>query len=221
MADFAAARRMMVDGQVRTNDVTDSRLLAAMMDTPREIFVPRAKRELSYLDLDVPVGEGKGAPRRMLKPMTLAKLIHAASPQPTDRALDVGCATGYSSALLSQLVASVVALEADPALTAQAKAALAEMGVRNVELMTGELVAGAPAKAPFDVIVIEGAVDFVPDALLAQLAEGGRLVCVQGIGPAAKATIYSRNRGDISSRPVFDASASALPGFAKAHAFVF
>jgi protein-L-isoaspartate(D-aspartate) O-methyltransferase len=212
---------MMVDGQIRTNDVTDPRLLAAFIDTPREAFVPRAKRDLAYLDLDVPVGEGKSAGRRMLKPMTLAKLIQLAAPGPSDRVLDVGCTTGYSAALLAPLASSVVALESDAALAAQAKATLSDMRVKNVELVIADLANGAPASGPYDVILIEGAVDFVPGPLLGQLAEGGRLVCVLGTGPAAKATIYSRNRGDVSSRPVFDAAAAALPGFTKAPAFVF
>ncbi len=223
MADFAAARRMMVDGQIRTNDVTDPRLLAALFDIPREAFVPRAMRGLAYLDLDLSVTEGTDgkAPRRMLKPMTLAKLIQALSPVDSDRVLDVGCATGYSSALLARLAASVVALDADAGLTALAKSSLSEAGIRNVEVVTGSLGGGAPAKAPFDVILMEGAVEFVPQTLLDQLAEGGRLGCVQGAGPAAKAEIYSKNRGEISARPIFDAAAPLLPGFQKAVAFVF
>ncbi len=221
MSNFAAARRMMVDGQVRTSDVTDQRLIAAMLDIPRDTFVPRAVRELSYLDLDVPVGDGKAPPRRMLKPMTLAKLIQAAAPVETDRVLDVGCTTGYSSAVLGRLVHTVVALEADSALAAQAKAALSEAGARNVDVVTGTLESGLAAKGPYDVILIGGAVDFVPQALFDQMAEGGRLLCVLGTGPAAKAMIYSRNHGDVSGRVIFDASAGALPGFIKAPSFVF
>lgn len=223
MADFAAARRMMVDGQIRTNDVTDQRVLAAFLDTPREIFVPRARRALSYLDLDIPVSEGQDdkPARRMLKPMTLAKLIHAAGISETDRVLDVGCNSGYSSALLGRLASSVVALEADAALAGQAKAALADAGIRNVEVVTGALASGYAAKAPYDAILLQGAADFVPQQLFDQLAEGGRLACILGIGPAARAMIYSRNRGDVSGRPVFDAAAAALPGFTKAPAFVF
>jgi protein-L-isoaspartate(D-aspartate) O-methyltransferase len=115
----------------------------------------------------------------------------------------------------------VVALEGDAALAAAAKSALADAGIRNVEVVTGTLASGHAAKAPYDVIVLEGAVEFVPQALFDQLAEGGRLVCIRGLGPAAKATIYSRNRGDTSGRTVFDAAAAPLPGFAKAPAFVF
>jgi protein-L-isoaspartate(D-aspartate) O-methyltransferase len=222
MADFAAARRMMVDSQVRTNDVTDQRLIAAMLELPREVFVPRARRPLSYLDIDIPVSETPGQPtRHLLQPMTIAKLVQTAEPAGTDRVLDVGCATGYSSALLARLASSVVGLESDAAAASQARAAVSEAGLANVDIVTGALPAGVPGKKPYDVIVMEGAVEFVPEAILNQLAEGGRLVCILGTGPAAKATLYSCNRGEISSRPVFDAAAPALPGFTKAPAFVF
>ncbi|HVX99689.1 MAG TPA: protein-L-isoaspartate O-methyltransferase [Pseudorhodoplanes sp.] len=223
MADFAAARRMMVDGQIRTSDVTDRRLIAAMLEVPREVFVPRARRALAYLDLDIPVSEGAGGrpPRCLLKPMTLAKLIQAAEPAASDRVLDVGCATGYSAAVLAQLAGFVVALESDTGLAAEAKAALSDTGAVNVAVSTGALEAGMPAKAPYNLIILEGAVEFVPQGLLDQLAEGGRLACILGTGPAAKATLYTRNRGEISSRPIFDAAAPALPGFVKAPAFVF
>lgn len=223
MSDFATARRMMVDGQVRTNDVTDPRLLAAMLDLPREGFVPRAKRGLAYLDLDVPVSDAVGGKpaRRLLKPMTLAKLIQTVGPGEKERILDVGCATGYSSVLLARLAASVVGLEVDPVLASQAKAALAEAGAGNVEVMTGPLAQGSPNRAPYDVIVVEGAVEFVPQSLFDQLGEGGRLTCVLGAGPAAKAVLYRRDRGAISGRPVFDAAADVLPGFARAPEFVF
>jgi protein-L-isoaspartate(D-aspartate) O-methyltransferase len=157
----------------------------------------------------------------MLKPMTLAKLIHAAAIAESDRVLDVGCGSGYSSAILARLCASVIAIEADAALAAQAKAALSDAGIRNVEVVTGTLPFGHAAAAPYDAIILEGAVEIVPQPLLDQLAEGGRLGCILGTGPAAKAMIYSRNRGDISERTVFDASAAPLPGFAKAPAFVF
>jgi protein-L-isoaspartate(D-aspartate) O-methyltransferase len=223
MADFAAARRMMVDGQIRTNDVTDQRLLSAFQEIPREVFVPRGKRDLAYLDRDIAVNEGQGGKpaRCMLKPMTLAKLIQALALSETDRVLDVGCATGYSSAILARLAASVVALEIDQAVAVQAKAALQDVGARNVEVVTGPLTAGMPAKGPYDAIMLEGSAEMVPDALFGQLAEGGRLVAIIGAGPASKAMIYSRNRGDISGRPIFDASAAPLPNFTRAPAFVF
>ena len=172
MIDFAAARRMMVDGQVRTADVTDLRLLAAMGDVPRERFVPAGKAELSYLDLDLPAGDSAG--RFLLKPMVLAKLIQLADIAPTDHVLDVGCATGYSSALLAQLAGSVVALEQDRALVRAAEQALAARS--NVKVVMGPLTAGWPVAGPYDVILMQGATEIVPATLLRQLKNGGRLV---------------------------------------------
>jgi protein-L-isoaspartate(D-aspartate) O-methyltransferase len=222
MIDFATARRMMVDGQVRTADVTDPRLISAMLDLPRERFLPEDKIGLAYLDFDVPVREGVGrAPRCLLKPMVLAKLLQAVEVAPTDHVLDVGCATGYSSALLGQLAGSVVALDEDVVLIRQAKEALAESAVHNVKLMAGPLAAGCAAEAPYDLIVLEGATEVVPGTLLDQLKDGGRLACVFGRGPAGKAMLYRLIDGDLSGRPVFDASAPVLPGFAQAPEFVF
>jgi protein-L-isoaspartate(D-aspartate) O-methyltransferase len=218
MIDFAAARRMMVDGQVRTADVTDLRLLAAMDEVPRERFVPAAKAELSYLDLDLPAGEGRTG-RRLLKPMVLAKLIQVAEIAPDDWVLDVGCASGYSSAVLSKLAASVVALDDDRALTSAAAAALRTLG--NVQVVTGPLVQGWAAGAPYDAIVMQGATEVVPDALLRQLKDGGRLVCVFGMGPQRKAMLYRNTEGEISGRPAFDAAAPLLPGFERTPGFVF
>lgn len=218
MIDFAAARRMMVDGQVRTADVTDPRLLAAMGDLPRERFAPPSKAELSYLDLDLPAGEGSGV-RRLLKPMVLAKLLQIAEIGQTDHVLDVGCATGYSSALLSQLAGSVVALEEDRTLARAAEQALA--GLSNVTVVIGPLVTGWPLAEPYDVVVMQGATEVVPDALLRQLKDGGRLVCIFGSVPQRKAMIYRKVDGEVSGRPMFDAAASVLPGFSRAPGFVF
>lgn len=218
MTDFAAARRMMVDGQVRTADVTDPRLLAAMLDVPRERYFPESKTALAYLDLDVQVSEPGAPVRRLFKPMVLAKLIQAAGVIETDRVLDVGCATGYATAILARLAASVVGVEEDAELARQAATALA--GVANVSIVTGTLSRGCPDRAPYDVILLEGACEVVPAALFDQLKLGGRLVCVIGRGPG-KATIYRRVEGDLSRLVVFDAAAAPLPGFAKPPEFVF
>jgi len=217
MLDFAAARRMMVDCQVRTSDVTNLRLIAAMLAVPRERFVPKASAELSYLDADLPVEEG-GA-RRLLKPMVLAKLLQAAEIGETDRVLDVGCATGYSAAVIGQLASSVVALEQDAALARLAEDNLQALGVRNATVATGSLVEGWPAGAPYDVILLDGAVEAVPKALLRQLKDGGRLVGVVGRSPVSKAMLF-RSSG-ANGWPIFDAAAPALPGFAVPPAFVF
>jgi protein-L-isoaspartate(D-aspartate) O-methyltransferase len=230
MIDFAAARRMMVDGQVRTSDVTDLRLIVAMQAVPRERFVPAGKAELAYLDLDLPVAEGaaggeageRARERYLLKPMVLAKLLQTAGVGEGDRVLDVGCATGYSSAVLGRLVASVVALEQEAELARLAQGNLMAVGTRNVEVVTGPLTEGWPPGAPYDVILLNGASEVAPQALLGQLKEGGRLVGVIGRAPVTRAMLYIRsNAGDVSGRAVFDAVAPLLPGFAQPAAFVF
>jgi protein-L-isoaspartate(D-aspartate) O-methyltransferase len=216
MTDFAAARRHMVDGQVRTADVTDLRIQAAMLELPRERFLPPASAGLAYLDLDLPVGQGG---RRLLKPMVLAKLLQAADIAPTDRVLDAGCASGYAAALLARIAAEVVALEEDAGLAQSARANLA--GLANVTLAHGPIAAGWAQGAPYDAILLEGATEIMPQALCRQLKDGGRLVCVLGAGPGAKATVYTRSGDDIGARAIFDASAALLPGFAKPAAFAF
>jgi protein-L-isoaspartate(D-aspartate) O-methyltransferase len=216
MVDFAQARRTMVDGQVRTSDVTDLRVIAAMQEVARERFVPAARRAIAYLDRDVPVND---AGRALIKPMVLGKLLQAAATVSTDRVLDVGCATGYSSAVLARLAARVVALEEDPALAAAAGEALGAGS--NVAVVAGPLAAGWPGEAPYDVILLQGASEVAPDSLLTQLAEGGRLLAVIGSGPMGKATIYRKAGKHATAQPLFDAAAPLLPGFAKAPAFVF
>ena len=220
MFDFAAARRMMVDGQVRTSDVTDPRIIAAMLELPRERFVPARNASLAYLDLDVAVSEGTPS-RRLLKPMVLAKLIHAAEIGAQDRVLDVACATGYSTALLARLARSVMALEEEPVLARHARDNLAAVAAANTEVVTGALPEGWPAGGPYDVILVNGAIDVVPELLLRQLAEGGRLVAVVGRAPASKAVLHLSVAGQTSAVPIFDAAAPSLPGFAEPPAFVF
>lgn len=214
MTDFAAARRHMVDGQVRTANVTDLRIIAAMQEVPRERFVPRS--DLAYLDFDVPVGTGS---RRLLKPMVLAKLIQAADLEQTDRVLDGGCATGYGAAVLARVAGQVVALEEDAALVGMARSALS--GDPNVRVVEGPIGAGWVQDAPYDAILLEGAAEVVPEALFRQLKDGGRLVCVLGAGPGAKAMVYYRSGDDVGARAVFDATAAVLPGFVKPAEFAF
>lgn len=216
MVDYAALRRAMVDGQVRTADVTDRPLIRAMLDVPREDFVPAAQAELAYLDLDLPVG---GGGRRLLKPMMLAKMLQALDLKSADRVLDVGCATGYAAALLARLSGSVLALEEEPALVAQARSNLSGLG--NVAVREGPLRDGHAAGGPYDAILVEGAVEIDPESLCGQLADGGRLICIRGDGPAAKATLYTRSAADLTSRPVFDAFGPVLPGFSRPKSFVF
>ena len=218
MLDFAAARRTMVDCQVRTSDVTDLRLIAAMLSVPRERFVSKASAELAYLDTDLPVGTGA---RALIKPMVLAKLMQAAEIKETDHALIVGCATGYSAAVIAQLAGSVVALEENPELARLATDNLQALGARNVTVAIGPLVAGWAAATPYDVILLDGAGEFVPEPLLRQLKAGGRLLAVVGRPPTRKAMLFRSSGTDASGRHIFDAAVPALPGFAKPPAFVF
>lgn len=217
MFDTVAARRLMVDGQVRTADVTDAALLEAMLTVPRERFMPPSLAALAYLDGDIQIAPG----RALLKPMVLAKLIQAARITPDDRVLDVGCGTGYSTALLARLAAAVVALEEDADLANKAKEALAAGGAARVEVAVGPLIAGWPAGALYDVILLNGAAEVVPDALGRQLRPGGRLVGVCGRLPATKGTINHMIEGHLVGRPIFDAAAQLLPGFVAPPAFVF
>ena len=223
MIDFAVARRMMVDGQVRTADVTDPLVVDAMLALPRERFMPPDKQGLAYLDLAVPVtNAASGRPaRRLLKPMVLGKLLQALEIKEGDRVLDVGCATGYAAGVLGHIAASVVALEEDAALAGEARQALAAAGIANAEVVSGPLPAGWPNEGPYDVILVEGAVELRPQILCGQLKEGGRLACLYGRGPAGKAMLYRVSEGDVSGRPIFDAGAEVLPGFAAPEIFVF
>jgi protein-L-isoaspartate(D-aspartate) O-methyltransferase len=223
MTDFAAARRMMVDGQVRTGGVTDLRIIAAMLALPRERFVPAAKADLAYLDFDVEVARANAGARgrRLLKPMVLARMVQAAQVNEGDCVLDVGCATGYSSALFARLVRSVIALEEDPALVAPARENLASIA-GNATVVAAPLPQGAPAYAPYDVIFLNGASEIEPRSLFGQLAtEGGRLVAVIGGAPVGRAMVYRSTGGKVSGWPAFDAAAALLPGFAAPAEFVF
>lgn len=217
MFDAAAARRLMVEGQVRTADVTDTELLDAMMTVPRERFVPSLLRELAYLDNDIPLGKG----RALLKPMVLAKLIQAAHVRRGDRVLDTASGTGYSSAVLGRLADSVIALEEDGELAHWAKEALAAVGASKVEVVSGPLTGGWIAAAPYDVILLNGAIQIAPEGLARQLKPDGRLVCVDGRSAAAKGMIYHVIEGQLVGRPIFDGAARLLPGFAAPPAFVF
>lgn len=219
MTDFATARRHMVDGQVRTADVTDLRILGAMQEVPRERFVPPQASGLAYLDLDLAVGAGDAAGRRLLRPMVLGKLLQAADIGSTDRVLDVGCATGYAAAVLARFAGEVVALEEDSGLADAARKALA--ADPKVKVATGALVQGWAQGAPYDVILLEGSTEIPPRTLCRQLKDGGRLVCVLGSGPDGRAVVYRRSGDDIGYRSFCDAAAPLLPGFAKAPEFAF
>lgn len=221
MIDYARARRTMVDTQVRVNDVTDSRIVEALMAVPRETFVPEARRALAYLDDDLPLNEpAPGVPGRyLMEPMVFARMLQAAAIGDGERVLDVGSATGYSAAVLARLAGSVVALEADETLAGAARANLS--GLAAVTVSIGPLAEGAAPLGPFDVILLEGAAEQVPQTLLAQLADGGRLVAVVGAGRAAKCLVHEKRGGEVSVRAAFDAAIPSLPGFEAPRGFVF
>jgi protein-L-isoaspartate(D-aspartate) O-methyltransferase len=223
MGDFRTARRAMVDGQVRTNDVTDLGLIAAMLDIPREAFVPESRAALAYLDRDVAIADATATQpaRYLIKPVVVARLIQAASPGLQDRVLVIGAGSGYAAAVLSRLAAAVVALEQNASLVQQARSLLPALGSGNVTVVEGALAQGAPASGPYDVILIDGGVETVPEGLHAQLSARGRLVTVVGAGPVGKATLFQSVSGELSGRVLFDAMAPVLPGFTRAPAFVF
>jgi protein-L-isoaspartate(D-aspartate) O-methyltransferase len=211
---FDAARLHMIDSQIRPNDVTDPHILAAFAAVAREGFVPRAARALAYADVPVEVAPG----RFLMEPRCFAKLLQLAAITPDDRILDVGCATGYSAAVLARLGGKVVALEQDADLLRIASDGLSSTGI---VLVQGALIEGAKAEGPFDVIVVEGAIEQVPETLLSQLAEGGRLVAVMNDGPQGKATLFLKEHGGVGRRAVFDAAVPVLAGFKKAMGFIF
>lgn len=220
MTDFSQSRRKMVDNQLRTNDVTDLRILDAMELVPRERFVPASKKAVAYIDEDLPIGSDETG-RVLMKPHIFGKLVQLAEIREGDVVLVVGAGTGYSAAVVSKLAASVVALEENSDLAATATEVLVDLGIENAVVVEGELVKGYPSEGPYDVILIDGAVDVLPDALTAQLKPDGRLAVIEGRGGAGMAKLYQKSGDAISSRFGFNASVHLLPGFSKAAEFVF
>lgn len=216
--DFDAARRNMVEGQIRPNRVTDYALLTALAEVPREAFVPDALKNLAYVDQDLAVGGG----RHIMKPMVLARLIQEAMVKPTDVVLQIGCGAGYAAAVLARLASTVVALESDAGLAEQAASTLGGLGIDTVAIVEGPLEKGYPEQSPYDVIFFSGAIGEIPPAFAGQLVEGGRLVAVvDGGGGTPKGVLATRRGGLLGSREIFDAHAAPLPGFALAPVFAF
>lgn len=220
-ADFRELRVNMVDTQIRTTDVTDLAVLDAFLAVPREEFVPAHRRELAYIDEDQLLAETAEGARYLMEPSPAARLVQLALVKKQDVVLDIGCGTGYLAAVLSQLASSVIALESNPDFVAAASDKLQALGCDNVVVVSGELTAGYAKEAPFDVIIIEGAVDFVPETLQAQLRDGGRLVAIEGQGNMGVAHVYVKEDGIVSRRGVFNAAVKPLPGFRHAAEFVF
>lgn len=211
------ARRKMVEGQVRTNDVTDLRLQAAIEKTPREIFLPEDLRAQAYVEHDIAYAPG----RRLLVARDFAKLLAAADPKSSDLVLDVACGSGYSSAVLAALAEMVVGVERDEGLAARAQANLSELGAVNSAVIVGDPAQGAPEQGPFDLIFIGGAIAVEPTTLLAQLKDGGRLAAIRRENGVSRGVVW-RKDGAVAAREVFDAAAAhALPEFQPPKRFVF
>lgn len=215
--DFALARDTMVESQVRTNDVTDTRILHAMRTLPRERFAPAQKRGLAYADLELEVAPG----RVLLRPRDLAKLVQALAPKATERALEVAGGTGYGAAVLAACCKEVVSLEPDADLSFAARAALESCSVQNVRTVSTVAADGWADAAPYDIILLNGAAEFVPDSWLKQLAPGGRLGVILRQGAAGTARIYTKAGDAIAYRPAFDAAPPLTPGLAKPATFAF
>ncbi len=213
----AEARQHMIDSQFRPNEVNDARLIAAFQAVPREQFVPKALRGVAYVDEDLAIGGG----RFLMEPMVYARLLDAAKVTAEDLVLDVACATGYSAAVLSHLADRVVAIEEDADLAKKAESKLADLDIHSVPVLVTAHKDGAAKQGPYSLIVINGAVDDVPDALVKQLADGGRLVCVRMDGGVGRGHLVTKNGGIASGRDLFDAHVPPLAGFERDKGFVF
>lgn len=217
MVDFERARKAMVDNQLRTSNVTDRRVLTAMLTVPREAYVPADRQALAYIDEAHDLGHGRALPA----PAPFAKLVQLADIQQTDAVLDVGVGTGYSVAVLAELAHEVVGIESDESLATQARKTLADAGIGNAEIVVGHFDALAPGGRNFDVIMLEGAVDSVPPSLFNLLADGGRLTALIRRGPAAVAHLFVKSGDSVNSRAEFNASLPPLVVADQAEAFVF
>ena len=218
MVDFATVRMNMVESQLRTNKVTDQRVLEGFETVPRERFVPEHLKSLAYIDEDLRVGDG----RYMMEPMVMARLMDAGDLSPSDVVLVVGAGTGYALAILGRIVATVVGLESDAGLAKQAETRLDELGVDNAVVIQGDMTKGYAQQGPYDVILINGAVGEVPKTLTDQLTDGGRLLAVvrEGAGPG-RATLLERWGEALGRRTLFDANTPILKGFERQKGFVF
>ena len=223
MINYSAVRENMIESQVRPNGITDRAIIDAMSSVPRELFVPESMRSLAYMDEDVPMTKGvDGRQRYLMEPMAFARLLQSAAIKPDDAVLDVGCGSGYSSAVLSKMAQLVVAIESDATMAAAADDNLLRLQASNVAVFNSALKEGHKSEAPFNVIIINGRVEEVPETLFEQLAEKGRLVAIMGTTDNAKAMVYIKTDGVVAGQFAFDASVSPLPGFEKASpGFVF
>lgn len=215
MSDFSTRRVMMVDTQVRPSDVTKFPIIEAMLAVPREVYVPAALREAAYIGENVDIAPG----RVVLEARTLAKMLDALDVQPTETVLDLGCGLGYSAAIIARMADAVIAVEEDEALAAEAQRTLSAEGVDNAAVVVGSLAAGDAKHAPYDVITLQGGVEVVPESLLAQLKEGGRIGAIFMEGALGTAKVGYKIDGAVTWRFAFNAAAPVLPGFAAKRAF--
>ncbi|MFT5650676.1 MAG: protein-L-isoaspartate(D-aspartate) O-methyltransferase [Yoonia sp.] len=215
MTDFTARRTMMVDTQVRPSDVTKFPIIDAMLQVPREAFVPGNLREAAYVGENLALGDG----RVVLEPRTLGKILDGLMIEPHHVALDLGCGFGYSTAILAQMCDFVVAVEDDEIRAATAQETLSEQGVDNAAVMTGPLAEGSAKSGPYDIITVQGAVEQVPAALLAQLRDGGRIACIFAEGALGVVRIGHKIDGVVNWRFSFNAGAPVLAGFEKEATF--
>ncbi len=211
MTDFQDLRTTMVDTQIRPSDVTKYPIIEAMLEVPREQFLPEAARGAAYSDAPVDLGGG----RSVLEPRTFAKMLDALAIGGGDMVLDVGCGLGYSAAVIAHIAEFVVALEEDEALAGEAEERLAAQGVDNVAVISGSLAEGDAPHGPYDVIIVEGAVEQVPPALLEQVNEGGRIIAIFADGMSGAARMATKMNGHVDWRHVFSATAPVLPGFSR------
>jgi protein-L-isoaspartate(D-aspartate) O-methyltransferase len=219
--DFATQRKNMVESQVRPSDVTDRRIIRAMLDIPRELFVPADRKAIAYIDENVPLGAGGRSTRCLMAPRTLAKLVQLLELSDRDVVLDIGGGSGYSAGLLGRMTQTVVAVENDESCLAMAQTALSAAGIDNVAMVPGDLRKGYPSEGPYDAILIGGGVNGVPAGLLDQLKDGGRLAAVLIDGGVGRATVWRRVGGRFDQRAVFEASLPLLAEFEKQPEFVF
>ena len=217
MSDFAARRVMMVDTQVRPSDVTKFPIIDAMLTVPREDFVPAAKREAAYMGENLDLGQG----RVLLEPRTLAKMLDALAINKDEMVLDVGCAMGYSAAVVAHMAEAVVAVEEDSSMVAEAQEALVAAGADNVVVHEGPLAEGAASHGPYDVIIVQGGVSTVPATLTNQLVDGGRMACLFMDGALGEVRIGHKRGSHVSWRRAFNAAAPVLPDFARDEVFEF
>jgi len=215
MSDFAARRTTMVDTQVRPSDVTKFPVIDAMLSIPREEFVPANRRAVAYSGENLDIGHG----RVLLEPRTLSKMVDALDIQPDELVLNLGCGYGYSAAVMSRMAEAVVAIEDSAELAAEAQTRLNDNGFFNVAVIQADLTAGAPKQGPYDVILIEGAIEEVPAAILEQLRDGGRIAALFREGALGVARIGHQLNGRITWRYSFNANAPMLPGFGRARGF--